>query len=208
MTMRRPSPSPARSSPSAAPEQAADSQGAVPIPKTNRNPVWSLCPWPVVVSLPGIELEIPAMPAVNWLQYLMDPDGPDITGLVLDLMPEVEEFFLGGDDFDTDGLLEIAYDVISTVGARHWWQVVSLSMMAVHSWDALGPLLIKNGGDPNTLSLAAWLDVVIATVIENLDKPKAMMFALQLEMPPPSEDGSPAELPAADRNEFFAMAAD
>jgi hypothetical protein len=189
-----------------APDTGAD-QG-VPIPKTNLNPIWSLCPWPIVVSLPGVEVQIPALPAVHWLQYLMDPEGPDLDGLVYDLMPEVEEYYFTDESFDREGLTETFKEVIGTVGARHWWQVISLCSMAANSWDVLGPKMMEARADPTKVSLAAWLDVLIVTTLECLDKTKATMFTLQLQMPPKTDDGAPVELPVTDRNDFFAMAAD
>lgn len=210
MMMRRGTP-PRRTtsaSPAGVPTEESAQQQGTKIPKTNLNPVWSLCPWPVMVDLPGKAIEIPAMPAVNWLQFLMAPGEPDMEGLLLEFMPEVEEYYLNDEVFDVDGLNETLEEVISTVAARPWWQVIGLTRMAIESWDALGPLLLRNHADPTVLSLAAWLDVLIVTVLENTDKAKATMFTLQLESAPPSEDGSPAELPVTDRNEFFAMAAD
>lgn len=199
----------ASSSPAAVPsEEATQQQQGNKIPKTNLNPVWSLCPWPVVLDLPGFTLEIPALPAVYWLQFLMAPEHPDLEGMLLELMPEVEDYYFSDDGFDADGLNETIDEVVSTVAARPMWKVVALTRMAIDSWDTLGPLMLRNRADPTVLSLAAWLDVLIVTVLENIDKNKATMFTLQLESEPPAADGTPAELPATDRNEFFAMAAD
>lgn len=196
------------SSPSAGAPEHSSEQG-IQIPKTNQNPVWSLCPWSVVVMLPGLEVEIPALPAVYWLQYLMTPGQPDLDAMVGDLMPDVEDYYYTDDGFDAEGLRKTVQEVLATVGARHWWQVISLTSMAANSWDALGPKMLLARADPTVLSLAGWLDVLIYTVLESLDKTKAMMFSLKLEAPPPGlDDEKPAELPVTNRNDFFAMAAD
>jgi hypothetical protein len=183
------------------------------MPKTNRDPVWSLCPWPIEVIRPGLEFQIEALPAVHWLQFLLNPIEPDFTSLIAELMPELEDYYLGRDDDapDLDGLRETVLEIISTVGARPWWQVLRLTTMAASNWDILGPKLIMNGANATQVSLAAWLDVLIMTVLENIEPSKATMFTLQLEAVPvelADEDEENGGLPPMDESAFLSMASD
>lgn len=211
MPTRRPASG--RTAPSPAPStDSAASSGNIAVPKTNRDPVWSLCPWPVTVQLPGLEFEIEPLPAVDWLQYLLNAQGPDFMGLIGELMPDLEDYYLDTDDEpDVDGLRETVLDIIATVGARPWWQVLRLTMMAAGSWDVLGPKLLMNGANPVNVSLAAWLDVLVVTVLENIEPSKAMMFTLQLEAVPVnllSEDEVAGEFPEMNESAFLAMASE
>ena len=56
---------------SSAPRAPSPESTRATIPKLNKDPIWSLKPWPVVVEMHGVTLEIPALPAVDWLVVLM-----------------------------------------------------------------------------------------------------------------------------------------
>lgn len=186
---------------------------SVQVPHLNRDPVWSLCPWPVVVTAPGgFSCEIEALPAVHWLQFLLGTD-PDIAGLTSELMPELEDFFLDRDEFfDVDEMHQITLDVISTVTARPWWQAIRLTSCAAANWDVLGPKLLAHGADPMSVSIAAWLDVLLVVLLENMEPSKVTMFTMQLEALPPfmlnGGEQTALDLLETDRSSFLAMAAD
>lgn len=209
-TRRMPTRRPASGGGASPMPDTSSGSGNVTMPKTNRDPVWSLCPWPIEVIRPGLELRIEALPAVHWLQFLLHPTEPDFTSLIAELLPELEEYYLGNDEApDLDGLRETVLEIVGVAGARPWWQVLRLTMMAASNWDILGPRLIMNGANATQVSLAAWLDVLILTVLENIEPSKATMFTLQLEAVPTEladsdeEDGG---FPAMDESAFLSMA--
>lgn len=188
------------------------SRAKLDVPKTNRDPVWSLCPWPVSVIVLGTELTFPAAPAAEWLKYLMirSLEEFDLSGLIDDLFPGLDDFFFEN-DLPLDELFELALDIIGTVSARPYWLTLRLTHVATEAWHVLGPKMISQGGDPAVLSLAAWLDLLLFTIMESIDPEKATMFTLQLQLPPQelTEEGTENDPMAAlemDPNAFLAMA--
>lgn len=177
-----------------------------PIPNHVKDPLWSLGVWPVAIRLGGAGFEIPALPARDWLAVLMvedfDPADvfPDLAG---DLDDEIAELILAG-TIDLDDLDDAAFDVISAVSGRPWWIALRLIATARASWAVLGPMMIMRV-DAGAVSLSAWLDVLLMTIMESIDRDKAEMFVLQLEAPPP-DDGSPIGPEAAPEPEMTAAA--
>lgn len=168
----------------------------------------SLCPWSIQVTLGhGFRYEIPALPALDWLQYLLSND-PDLDGLIADLMPGIEDYFLDNDQSPAD-MYETALEIISIASARSWWIAIRLIFSAALNWHIIGPKLIMSQIDASKISLAAWLDVVLFMMIDIMDPKKVIMFTSQLEAPPTGVL-SAAEIEAAeptmDRSSFLAMA--
>ena len=201
-SVRRPS-RPARPSSSPVSESGVASDAA---PRLNTDPIWSLGLWPIEVRVGNQIIEIPAMPAVDWLLYLLQPT-PDLDGLLGNLLPEI-------DDAIYDNLTSIAdmylllLDIISTVSAHKWWVTLRLTNLAYHNWSSLGPELMFHGVDAAQVSLAAWLDALLLLTLRNMDPKKITMFTMQLEIPPPELSGDTDELPQleTDRSAFLSMA--
>lgn len=204
MVARRSAP-PRRSAPSSPlPESTAQAT----VPKTNKDPAMSLCPWSIEVALgPGQFTEIPAVPAVEWLRYLLSTS-PDFDGLITNLMPELEDYYLDN-NLDLTTMYQLALDVIGIAGARNWWIALRLIYTAAENWQIIGPKLMMNGIDPTFVSLAAWLDMALFIMIESMDPKSVTMFTLKLEIPPPSNliTGEVAEEElVTERSSFLAMA--
>jgi hypothetical protein len=178
VAVRRPSARP--SSPGES--SLSSSSGRIPVPKHNKDPVWSLAPWPVEVTINGQLVTVPAVPAVDWLVYLLK-EVPDVDGLIMDLMPEVEDVFLDS-ELPLDGLYELVLDILETVSARSWWITLRLIGVAVSSWGLLGPEMQFHGVDANVVSLAAWLDALMMIMLQNMDSKDVTMFIMRLETPP------------------------
>lgn len=159
------------------------SGGGGTVPKTNNDPIWSLCPWPVELSLGDKSVEIPPMPAVDWLQYLFTPDTFDVDGLIADFIPELEDYAYEK-DLTISELYETALNVISVVAARPWWLALRIIFATSGAWNIFGPKLMISGVDAASVSLAAWLDMSIYLIIENMDPKNVTMFTSQLENPP------------------------
>ncbi len=182
-----------------------DSATAVVVPRLNVDPIWSLRCWPVTVALGGIDVEIPALSAVEWLAYLMQPQ-PDFDGMILDLLPDSEDMLFDG-RIDLEELYETILDLIATVCARPWWVALRQVYIARDSWHILGPLMLESV-DAAQVSIAAWLDVLLIKVLNSMDPKDTTLFTSRLEAPPASVAASttpPIETMEMDRNAFLSM---
>ena len=129
------------------------------------------------------------MPAADWLELFLDGE-MDALGMV-DFLLDVEDaeclrdIMWESDTFQVTDLHDLLLEVISEVTGRPWWVSLKLiATMRMH-WDFLGAELALNGVRADTISIAAWLDVALLTILRNIDPEKATMFTSQLEMPPP-----------------------
>ena len=173
------------------------------VPKLNADPVWSLRPWPVILHLAGEDYEIPAMPAADWLAYLMQPE-PDFDGILDDYVPDIEELLVDG-DVSLDEVYEMLLDLIALVSSRPWWVALRLIKVATQSWDVLGPDLIKRGIDAERHSIAAWLDVLLVSALNSMEAKDTTMFLLKLEADPRKGASDPIDDMEMDRSAFLAM---
>lgn len=144
------------------------------------------------------------MPAADWLAYLMQPT-PDVDGMILDLLPNTEDLLYAG-TISVDDLYEGVLDLISTVCARPWWVALRQISIARDSWQVLGPQLLEKL-DFEHVSIAAWLDVLLVTIINSMDPKDVTMFTSQLEAVPAEVRGdtTPMEELEMDRNAFLSM---
>lgn len=176
------------------------------IPRLNTDPVWSLRPWPLIVTVAGTEFEVPAMPAADWLAWLMAPEF-DLDAALEELLPGIDDLLVDG-DATLDEVYETVLDMISTVSARPWWVALRLISVARTSWDVLGPDLIKRGLDPDRHSLAAWMDVLLVSIYNAMDPKDTTMFTMKLEAVPEAvgdPEADPMDSMEMDRSAFMAM---
>jgi hypothetical protein len=173
------------------------------VPSLNKDPIWSLRPWPVALLLAGTEYEIPALSAADWLAYLMQPQ-PDIDGIILDFIPESDEL-LFEDRITIEQLYDTCLDIIGTVCARPWWIALRMINIVRESWGVLGPQMIEKV-DPERVSIAAWLDVLMVTILNSMEPKETTLFSMRLEAPPPDlrDSVEPQEM-EMDRGSFLSM---
>lgn len=179
----------------------------VAVPKLNRNPILSLRPWPVVITVGGEEFTIPPLPAADWLAALMseafslddlfpglldDEDHDRAVAVLLSDMHELEQFH------------RLTLDIVELASGRSWWVALRLIGAAVGSWDVIGAELILKQVDPERLSLAAWLDAVLLVMLRSMEEKDITMFTLKLEAPPP-EAQEEAEEMTMSREAFASM---
>ena len=191
--------------PSLNPEAAS----RITIPKLNRDPIQSLCPYSVLVNVHGYRVEIPPLPAADWLAVLMVPD-VDLEGIFPGLLNDqdndlVEELILSG-DLNLDEYEEIILAVLETASARNWWVAIRLIEYARVSWDVLGAELGLRGVDATQVSLSSWLDVLLLMAIRSMDEKDVQMFMLKLEAPPPDTEVSEESEPEISAAQFMSMA--
>jgi hypothetical protein len=167
------------------------SEARITVPKLNRDPVASLRPWPVNVTLGSREWQIPALPAADWLSVLMtdelDPDDV-FPGLLTFSDASAVEDLLASGDIKLEEMYDTVRDIIATATARQWWVGLRLILVARDSWNNVGAQLILQHVDAAQLSLAAWLDTVLLTVLNSMDPKDVAMFTMQLEAPPEGEE--------------------
>lgn len=144
------------------------------------------------------------MSAVEWLAYLMQPE-PDVDGLILDLLPEVDELLIE-ERIDMEGVYDLVLDLISTVCARAWWVALRQIHIARDSWHVLGPQMLESV-DASHVSIAAWLDILLMKTLSSMDPKETTLFTSRLEAPPPSVQAAkePMEEMEMDRGAFLSM---
>lgn len=185
------------------PVSSQSDQPQIQLPRLIKDPTWSLKPWPVTVTLAGLEVQIPALPAADWLVILM-VDGLDLEDILPGLLPmeeaqAVEDALYGG-RLPLDILHETVLDVIGTVSGRTWYVALRIIAAAAGSWDALGGELVLKHVDASRLSLAAWIDAVYLILWRSMDQSQLMMFQSKLEAPPEGfEDDEPEQLMTAEQ---------
>jgi hypothetical protein len=184
---------------SSAPSQES---GRVHVPKLNKDPVWSLQPWPVVVTLAGADFEIPALSAADWLSVLMKPN-MDLDDMVAAFLPEAEELLFTS-TLSLEELHTACTDTISLVSARPWWVTMRLIHVAKESWDVLGGEMAFRQTDATTMSLAKWLDILLVVILRAMDPKDTMKFSMQLEAPPVDMETKPEDMEMSS-SEFLAL---
>lgn len=156
-----------------------------------------------MVTVADREYEIPAMSAVDWLTYLMQPQ-PDIDGIILDLFPDSEEL-LFAEQIELEELYDIVLDLIAAVCARPWWVALRQINIARVSWNVLGPMMMESV-DATQVSIAGWLDILLVKTLSAMDPKETTMWTSKLEAPPPSEQpAEPMEAMEMDRGSFLSM---
>lgn len=153
----------------------------VTVPKVTQDPIWSLRPWPIVITVGRDELEIPALPATDWLVLLMR-ETPDFEG-ILELAPGFEDALMDA-DLSIEEYYKTCLDVIAAASGRPWWIALRLIQVARKSWNVIGAEMIIKHVDPEVLSLSAWLDALLLLIMRTIEAKDAMMFTMQLEAIP------------------------
>lgn len=179
------------------------------LPRLVADPVWSLQPWPVILVIGELELEIPALPASAWLAVLMvgELELEDIVpGLLYPDDAELVEDALHAGRLNLEQLYELSLEVLAQVSGRAWWVALRLVELARTSWDNLAMEMVR--ADAAKLSLSGWLDILFVVILRAIEDSQRQMFLLKLEQPPPTAlvNGPPQEEPNMSAEEFLAMA--
>jgi hypothetical protein len=149
------------------------------VPQFNRSPVRSLRPTPIPFTVAGLEFEIPALPAADWLNTFMQDWTPD--DVLLDLLDNgVDVVF----KLEPDEVEDLVMDIIEEATGRYWWVALRLIGAVQGGWHVLGAEMVLQHVDPEKLSLASWLDAMTLVILRVMDKDNVTMFVSQLELPP------------------------
>lgn len=140
---------------------------------------------PYTVRVDDAEYVFLPVPADGWLDALSAPGWPftvtsDFTegasytrlydALCEDLLPP-------------DHVLRTARAALAGAAGRPWWEAERLVSIAL-SPSFLGHLLMR-GAEPSRMTLAAFLALVHATVMQAQDRMGQMKFDAEISMPPP-----------------------
>lgn len=174
----------------------------VRIPVTNRDPILSLRPWPIILTVAGHDLEIPPLPATDWLQIFMK-ESPDLEEILSELCPQGTSL-LFDESVEAEELWDVLLDVVEQASGRHWWIALRIINVCRASWNVLGAEMFYRGIDPNTLSLAAWLDAMLLVIIRAMDPKDVAMFTMKLEMVPAGEEPDAEEMEMS-ADQFLSM---
>lgn len=153
--------------------------------------------------------QIPALPAVVWLDILAD-EQPDLLGVLPGLVDDPDcgdhltELMLDG-SWTAEDYEETVLAVVAVASGRYWWTAFRLLGAAkdplIGDW--LRGNLVLHHIDAEKLSLAAWLDALYAIMTKNMDPDRCAKFDAQLNQPP--ADGK-AKMTRAHKRANFAAA--
>jgi hypothetical protein len=59
--------------------------------------------------------------------------------------------------------------------------------------------------DPERISIAAWLDVLLVTILNSMEPKETTMFSMRLEAPPPTVEAPQPEEMEMERGAFLNM---
>lgn len=177
------------------------------------NPVVSLRPRAVEVECGGWVYTIPVLPAIDWIEAVLDPDGLAIfPGLMDDGGEAYEDVITGLSTGEITGeeVAGIARDALGAAAGRPWWVADKLIRSAMHPEVAtlVHGRLKRDGFDFERESLGAFCDAVYALCVENLHEEGAKdRFDFQLSSPPAGVDIEQA-MEGAEGDFMAALAAD
>lgn len=137
-----------------------------------------------------------------WLSVLM-AEPLDLDDLVRYMAVDGEKLLF--DETVGEELYDACLEVISAVSGRPWWQAMRLIQVAASNWNVLGGEMLYRGVLPDTMSLSAWLDILLLVTIRSLDPKDVTMFTLQLENPPADIVDVVVDEPVMSRDQFLSM---
>jgi hypothetical protein len=164
---------------------------------TNKDPIASLAPFAITITLAGRDHTVPPHTALDWLKVLLQPI-PDL----LDVIPGflavedqvvIEEMIAEG-ELTYAEVMEAAHDVLAVSTGRDWWFVIKLATFVRVAWDNVGGLVARNRLDAAQMSIGAWIDAVFHICCEIIAssgkeaKQHLVRFTSELEAPPPGEE--------------------
>lgn len=199
MVQRRSRPS----SGSGAPGSPPSSTGRVNVPHVTKDPIASLCPWPFTVEAGGLDYEVPAWTAADWLRVLMDVEYLSSENLILELIPQGADLLLDEGITDEE-VITLGLEMLELAGGRPWYISVRLIAMLQANWNVLGAELLRHH-DPSAMSLSGFLDVALLQALRTMEENQVSMFVAQLEMPPPGVE-IPEEEMEMTREQFLSLA--
>ena len=168
---------------------APDSKEAATPPSTATSMLFALQPWPVTITVSGVDLRFAALPASAWLGALLSDDFlGDFLALAHegDAQQVIEGLAAGTVDFDA--LSEAIMELVTMLSGRPWWFTIGLVATVNGAWDTIGGYLAIRGTNAAALSLQAWIDALLAVVMLHMKPEDRNGFLVRLNKPPAGID--------------------
>lgn len=131
---------------------------------------------------------VPPLPAVNWLEILLDEQVSlfGITGLLEPDANEDIEYHIIQGNYSREEWEELTWDLVSIASGRPWWTALYLLGNAKHvgNVDTVKGNLALHGVDATRISLSAWLDAVYRIFTQHMSSEDRQKFDLLLARPP------------------------
>lgn len=167
------------------------SSTTIRVAPTDVDPLASLRLSRIAVDLGGHRFIIPAVPARDWLEVLLDEElDPEalFPGLCdPDDVVAVNRLLVTG-AVTPQEMTAAIYSVIESASGRKWWVTIRLCRTIRAGWDRIGGRLAGRGVTPFDVPLSYWLDGaydVILGLIGEGDPKGIGRFTAQLVSPPP-----------------------
>jgi hypothetical protein len=129
--------------------------------------------------------EVDAQPASVWVAHLAGEEG--VAGL-LNVFDEDDYEHISDDillgELDLTELQVALTELLTLVSGRPWWFTLRLIHAAQDSWDAIGGYLALKGIRADQLSLQAWMDALLATVLRHIEPDKHVSWLARMKAPP------------------------
>lgn len=149
----------------------------------------ALRPAPIEVQLGEWIYTIPALPAADWIEAILDDDGGAVVPGLMDedTARDVWREFLRG-HIQRDELEKAWRYAIGAATGQPWWQASRLIMSATHkdSWPLVHGKLTMRGVDLDAVSIGAFYNAVYFLGLESCkDDAERSTWEFQLSVPPP-----------------------
>lgn len=181
------------------------------------DPIAALRPCAIDVELGEYTYTIPALPAAEWLQALLDSD-QDGAAILPGLLNPPDRTSVWADymrGFVTpDELMNAARDALEVAGGRRWWEVDRLVRSAAtkDNWPLMSGKLTTQGVRLEEISLAQFINAVYSIAMEGCqeqadrDRLKYEVEAIPAGLPEEELEGLFDE--EAETDDFFADVAE
>jgi len=151
------------------------------------DPIASLRPWPIHIELGEQEYTIPALPALNWLEILLQNQvgATDIVpGLLLpDDELEVAER-MGEGEITLQDIIDVSLEVIAIASGRTWWWTLQFCQALRGSWEPFYGEITLSGMNIDRIPLAAFLDAMYHLATRQLPEDKKALLDMELNTAP------------------------
>lgn len=151
------------------------------------DPIVALRPCAIDVEVGEYEYTIPALPALPWLEAVLDTDGAAIIPGLLssaDQRDIMDDYVSGA--VTPEDLLRAARNALGAAAGRPYWEADRLIRGAAHqdAWAVVSGELVTSGVDLERISIAAYCNAVYAYAVRNASKEDRERLDLELKMIP------------------------
>lgn len=139
--------------------------------------------WRIDVDVGNAVYTIPALPAVHWLQAILEGSHFDVVpGLLRDEDgADIDDQLIAG-TLDHEEIRAAARAAITAASGMKWWTAQRLAYASLSTW--VGGELLLRGVDPERVSLGGYLAAAYRAVTRTADEKQRLRIDSDLERPP------------------------